>query len=160
MGTMVIYGWRHLDGSPYKSNSHVADLEEVMVCATEHFSEMFPNLVNAIAKKSERRREVIPGLTNSAVSELIVSKDLVNSCHIDCNDKEYSLTTWMEAIPGQTTGKFFILPYTSLDGLKSLVFPIVDGQSIAWDGRIIRHCSGEGNMGPNNTVYGMFFSSK
>ena len=160
LGTMVIYGWRHLDGTPYKSNRHVLDLEEIMVCATEHFSTMFPNLVNGIARKSERIRNDKPLLKCSAVSELIVSKDLVNSCHIDCNDKEFSLTTWMEAIPGQTVGKYFILPYTSMDGTKSLVFPIVDGQSIAWDGRIIRHCSGEGIMGPNNSVYGMFFSSK
>ena len=159
-GTMVILGWRSTDSTPYKSNDYVQDLKGTMVCATDHFRKMFPNTVSDIAIRSLRTRQGIPGLENSAVSELIVSKDLVNSCHIDCNDRAYSLTTWLESIPGQTKGKFFILPFTSRDGSKALVFPITDGQSIAWDGRIIKHCSSEGTMGPNNAVYGMFLSSK
>ena len=160
LGTMVVLGWRARNQVPYKSNDRVTDIGETMVLATKHFRELFPNVVRDISIRTIYARSRITGLDKSAVSEMIVSKDLVNSSHIDFQDKSYSITTWMEAAPGQTKEKYFILPFTTRDGSKSLVFPIVDGQSIAWDGRILQHCSSEGCVGPNNSVYGLFFGSK
>lgn len=159
-GTMVVFGWRSKTSVPYASNDRVSDLKETMVCATDHFRKMFPDTVTDIAIRTLRVRVGIKGLEKSAACEMVVSKNLVNACHIDILDKAFSVTTWVEDIPGQTKGKFFILPFTSRDGSKALVFPITDGQSIAWDGRIIKHCSGEGDMGQNNSVYGIFLSSK
>ena len=162
LGTMVVLGWRSpsFNQVEYASNRSVKGLVETMENVTEHFRHLFPDVVREISTRSFPSRKKIPRLKRCAASEMIVSKDLVNACHIDVNDKSYSVTTWLENIPGQTKGKYFILPFTSRDGKKSLVFPIVDGQSIAWDGRVLKHCSSNGDMGINNSVYGIFFSSK
>lgn len=159
-GTMVIMGWRRTDYTAYASNLRVENLKETMTLATHHFRELFPQQVLEISIRSLPVRNNVPGLEYSAVSELIVSKDLVNACHIDFKDESYSVTTWLETKPGGTKSKYFMLPFTSKDGIKSLVFPIVDGQSIAWDGRILKHCSSAGVVAPDNSVYGLFLGSK
>ena len=159
-GSMVVFGWRKFFHTPYKSNEKVSCLLETMLLATDHFRDLFPNVVNEISLQTLQTRIKIPGLENSAVAEMIVSKDLVNSSHIDYRDQSHSVTTWFESRPGNLQGKYFILPYTSKDGSRSIVFPIRDGQSIAWDGRIIHHCSSEGLVHNSNSVYGLFFGSK
>ena len=85
--------------------------------------------------------ERIEEIKNCIVSKFLVSKDLINACHVDCFDKSHSITTWVEEIEGDAEGWNFILPNIMSDGENGTVIPLTHGKTISWDGTKKFHCS-------------------
>ena len=89
-----------------------------------------------------------------------ISCDLGNASHVDSGDESVGISTWVEEKPGMAKKWFFILPNTCLRGdpTKAIVIKLSHGLSIAWDGRVLHHCTSVTNTGIQNHVYGNFAS--
>ena len=91
-------------------------------------------------------------MSESLTCEFVRSCDLINSSHYDCADLANGIVTWIEHIPGLCKNWFFVMENVTMDGKRGLVIPIYHGLSLAWNGKIIRHCSSYEKRGENNYV--------
>jgi hypothetical protein len=89
-----------------------------------------------------------------------VSCDLGNASHVDSGDESVGISTWVEEKPGTAKNWFFILPNTTLmdDHSKAVVIKLSHGLSIAWNGKVLHHCTSITDAGETNHVYGNFTS--
>ncbi len=65
----------------------------------------------------------------------------------------------IRSVGGEVTGSkaktwFFVMPNGSINGSKGVVVQLFHGAAISWEGRVIRQCSSEAEMGEGNDVYG------
>ena len=134
-------------------------MREVTSKALAVCMELFKDEVNTMVNES-KYYERIEEIKNCIVSKFLVSKDLINACHVDCFDKSHSITTWVEEIEGDAEGWNFILPNITSDGENGTVIPLTHGKTISWDGTKKFNCSTVGDMTLNNNVYGFFFGVK
>ena len=89
-----------------------------------------------------------------------VSCDLGNSSHVDGRDESVGIATWVEEKPGTAQNWFFILPNTTLvdNPSKAVGIKLSHGLTIAWNGKVLHHCTSVTETGNNNHVYGIFTS--
>jgi hypothetical protein len=98
----------------------------------------------------------VDGLTASGV----ISVDLGNASHVDKFDGSNSISVWLEKIPGQARGWYFLLPNVHVDGdPRPIAIELFNGIAIKWDGRTIRHCSSVPDCGAGNHVYGNYWAA-
>jgi hypothetical protein len=99
------------------------------------------------------------GGTNGPGNVIMISRNLGNSAHVDCEDKSRSFGIWVEEKRGQAENWYFILPDASIAESRGVVIKLFHGAVITWDGTKIRHCSSMTKPGENNNVYGCMFGS-
>ena len=87
-----------------------------------------------------------------------MSRDLGNSSHIDSGDESVGIATWVEEICDRAQNWFFLLPSTTLtdDPSKAVVIKLSHGLTIAWDGKVLHHCTSVTDTGDDNHVYGNY----
>ena len=159
-GIMNVIGMNRKLKRGYNINKDLAtDLNQITSAASQFYTKHFQAEAKSMVDESLYHKR-IDEMENCIVSEFLVSKDLINACHVDCFDKSYSITTWVEEIEGNAKGWNFVLPNITSDGEKGTIIPLTHGKTISWDGRKIYHCSRVGDMASNNNVYGFFFGVK
>lgn len=90
-----------------------------------------------------------------------ISIDLGNESHNDVYDLCRAISTWVEVVEGKATGWYYLMPNVSIDGdPRPVAIELGTGVTIAWDGRIVSHCSSKPTPNPDgeegNSVHGCF----
>jgi hypothetical protein len=158
-GMMTVFGYNKV--GPYVSNNRIktpGDIGMTANMASDFFKATFPQVVDDICEQTRNERR-IDEMSKCIVSRFVVSKDLVNSSHIDVNDASPCLSTWVEDVPETAKNWFFVLPFVSIDGERAIVIRLKHGRTIHWDGRQIQHCSTVGKHEVDSHCYGFFFGS-
>jgi hypothetical protein len=175
-GHMFALGYKSMD--PQNPQIYVPTYEPVLRAAmasattelSRYMTSHFPQDLRSIREAEDAKFILVPpdkrptpliemGGKNGPGNCLMISRDLVNSSHIDYRDKSRSLSLWVEEMPGQATGWYFIMPEATINGRLGVVVRLFHGCSISWDGKLIKHCSTVSKLGPNNHVYGCYVGS-
>jgi hypothetical protein len=99
------------------------------------------------------------GWEHGLCGSMIITKDLANSGHFDTSDRSRSVAIWTEKKPGLAENWYFVLPDVEVNGSRGLLIRLFHGAVVAWDGRVVRHCTSVTASGADNNVYSCFFSS-
>ena len=122
------------------------------------FQSAFPNEFMEIheGNKGIQIEKAVGG--DGSLHTFSISCDLGNASHVDSGDESVGISTWVENKPGKAKNWYFILPNTTLldDPTKAIVIKLSHGLTIAWDGRVIHHCTSITDTGEENHVYGNF----
>ena len=132
-----------------------SEIQLISDLASTYYLNLFNYEATTMVDKSKHHKR-IEEMKTCIVSEFLVSKDLVNSCHLDSFDKSMSIAMWVEEKIGDANGWNFILPNVTSDGEKGTGIPLTHGKIITWDGTKILHCSSVRDL-LDNHVYGFFF---
>ena len=154
------YNWKNVD---FYTTSRDPDtqgiIEEVAAHGAdfllEHFSAELHEILSAESEDGRHPIDIM-GLIGS---KIMLSVDLVNSCHLDINDKSRSVAIWVESIPGSTENWYFILPHVSFRGSCGVVIKLFHGCAISWDATVLYHCSTFSKNAQGGHAYGCMFGS-
>ena len=105
----------------------------------------------------ERLSENHRCMKGSHVSSIVSSVNLINSAHLDINNKSKSIVTWTTDSMEEVDNWYFIMPNLTTDGSRALVLEIKDGVTINWDATKIMHCSTTKANECDYNVYGTYF---
>ena len=142
---MDVMGFNAMKSGPYSTFEKFSGFEELSVATSQYFEENFFQYFDEVRRLTKRVQRC-KGMEKSFFSEFTRSYDLVNVAHIDKGDACPGMATWVETIPGKATDWYFVLPNVVLDGrpnktARGTIIKLQHGVSIAWDGRILHHCS-------------------
>jgi superfamily II DNA helicase RecQ len=112
----------------------------------------------ADAEKKKQQKLCAP-MIHGPGSSIMMSRNLGNASHLDVNDKSYSVTIWAEEKKDLAENWFYVMPNVKYNGSLGVVVRLSHGTVIAWDGRLIRHCTTVTNVGTDNNVFGCMFGS-
>ena len=160
-GKMDVMGWNGRNGKAYVGYDAFEGIASKLTNATNQY------LMKDFKKHSERIKRFTrnvpraPGMEKAFFSEWTRSYDLVNAAHVDAGDACVGIATWIEKVPGRAKDWFFILPNLVLDGAgeRGTLIRLRHGLTIAWDGRLLHHCSSVGELGDDNHVMGYYFGA-
>jgi superfamily II DNA helicase RecQ len=119
-----------------------------------------PNLAQDI-ENAERKKGLCKKypMGGGPGSSIMISRNLGNASHLDVTDASTSVSIWAEEVRDRAKNWYFVLPNASYKGSRGVVVRLSHGTVIAWDGRVIRHCTSVTDVGQNNNVYGCMFGS-
>ena len=154
------YNWKNNDFYPTcRGLDTQGIIKEVAGHVTELLLDHFrSDLLEILSAENEEGRHPID-IMRLLGSKIMLSVDLVNSCHLDIFDKSRSVAIWTESIPGSTENWYFILPYVSFRGSCGVAIKLFHGCSISWDARVLYHCSTFTNNSQHGHAYGCMFGS-
>ena len=162
LGRMFGFGFNWDNLKLYSTCRDLATQEIIKnVCshAEELFFDHFPSeLWEILGSEAAQGRIEIEGM-GLVGSKIMLSVDLVNSCHLDVNDKSRSVAIWVESIPGSTENWYFILPYVSFRGSCGVAIKLFHGCAISWDATVLYHCSTFSKNAQGGHAYGCMFGS-
>ena len=92
-------------------------------------------------------------------SRIAQSGNLIHSMHFDVNDTSQCIATFTEHKVGEASGWYFILPNVTIDGKRGIAIKLHHKVTIAWDRRVIWHCSSVSDVKPDNSVHGTFVAA-
>ena len=147
--------------SPTLKGSTEIALEEMDVPCRNYLTTHFPDEYKAI--KKNQQFPPFKALGEVGLSKITVSINLKNSAHFDYRDACNGIATWVEKVPGEAKGWFFILPNCTFDKKRGIVVRLRHGVTISWDGKVLHHCSTVYKLGGNNkqrnSVFGIFYGA-
>ena len=132
--------------------------------------ELFPGATNAMLDKaSDAGVEISPSLggMDGMSPTVVVSTDLANAPHLDTSDESHSVVYWTESVPGGTDGWYLLFPNILVKRSDKkncskthhgLAIRLFHGAAVAWDGRVLRHCTTKFEKKIlGNTQFGFWF---
>lgn len=147
---------------PTKDPQVATGMSEIMRGMASYVRRVFPETYHDIrdaegVDKIRRLGEI--GWDNGLCGSMIFTKNLANSGHFDKNDRSQSIAIWSERKPGFAQNWYFVLPDVSVNGSKGVLIKLFHGAVIAWDGRLVRHCTSVTTPGEGNSVHSCYFAS-
>ena len=138
-------------------------LKEAMRQTSRHVKKVFPQEAKEISEAFQRSGAVVPDMFDGDDvfwSNIIVSKNFANAPHFDPGDGSKCIVTWTEKCPGMAKNWYLVLPNATLDGKRGLAIRLRHGVTVAWDGRLIYHCTSQTDVngddfGRSRTGYGV-----
>jgi len=122
-------------------------LDDISIAARRENDLHFPVEAQAIRNAFPTPPPQSLGGIHGLAQSLILSVDLCNAPHVDPSDVTYGISTWASNDPAALTNWLFVFPDIIVEDPKTgefhcgLVVELGHGVQIAWDGRVIRHCT-------------------
>lgn len=142
----------------YQNRRTEDDISKVAQLCRQYYSEC--GLQEEIRDIEENSNNpIIPLMKGCICSRIVQSENLMNSAHFDVNDTSRCIATFTEQKVGEASGWYFILPNVTIDGKRGIAIELHHGVTVAWDGRVIWHCSSVSDIKPDNSVHGTFVAA-
>ena len=125
--------------APTLKGSTEKALKAMNVLSQQYLSTHFQSEYKAI--KTHQQFPPYRVLKKLGFSKITVSVNLKNSAHFDYRDACNGIATWVETVPGEAKGGFFILPNRTFNKKRGIAIRLRHGVTISWDGRLLHHCS-------------------
>ena len=170
-GIMVSSGTRGDDGNDTTLCKYTREEQkDVLRCVRKHFEKHgFGEAAYEIEQTTKERGgfDVFPELwgLNPFSAFMVVSENLANESHVDCNDDSRCIAVFHthKRCQHDNIVRYFLLPDVEVwDGVrirKGVAIEIVDGLIISWEGDKVRHCSSVPIIQGKPRGFGTFFCS-
>lgn len=144
LGVHYIHG-KEAEFSIHEQMGNNSNSEVTSRIARHEYGKTFTAIYRDITSKIKGGEPESMGGGGAALQNAIVSVDLGNALHFDTRDISASLATWASNNGGAIGSWMLVFPNVVMFDGKSeyhgLVINLSHGTQVAWDGRLIRHCT-------------------